>query len=256
MMISVDYKIHSGYPGGGVKPRIHDHRTATVRAPTRIHQAIQASRGTLQESQNWRLTRYGPGLFPSLRWWSQRLIGALNNDFEGGAMGAYPGRVMTGVTDALAMHGKLSYRQLATMIYGPDFTDADRASMARAIRQLVTKGEVINYYEPGSRLNGQYVESGMWVRRPDVLHVETPRFHELPATNGNGNGAVKLAELSRAELLTLNPSYGDLEDCLSCRMPYSECFLLGDNMKPGEPWNGEPYRCCFECFHNGRRESP
>jgi hypothetical protein len=168
-------------------------------------------------------------------------------------MGAYPGRVMTGVRDALAMHGKLSYAQLAHMIYGPEFTDADRASMARAIRQLVAKGEVVSYFEAGSRLiDGQWVESGMWVRRPDVPHVATPRFHELPAANGE-NGALRRMELSRAELLTLDPSYGDHDDCQSCGMPYSECFLLGDNLPKAGPWNGEPVRCCFECFHGGRR---
>lgn len=162
-------------------------------------------------------------------------------------MGAYPGRVMTGVRDALAEHGKLPYRHLAIMLYGPDFTDADRASMARAIRQLVAKAEVISYFDAGSKIDGQYVESGMWARRPDVKHVPAARFFDVPA-DGNGDRP-NLSEMSRAELLTFDPSYGDRPDCQDCGMPYAECFLLGDNMKI-KPWNGEPYWCCFGCFHD------
>jgi hypothetical protein len=165
-------------------------------------------------------------------------------------MGAYPGRVMTGIRDALAEHGKLSYRQLAIMLYGPNFTDPDRASMARAIRQLVAKDEVISYYEVGSKINGQQVEPGMWVRRPDVEYVPAGRFFPLP-TDGNGSRP-RIEDMSRAELLEFDPAYGDREACLSCGMPYPECFLLGDNMhKPG-PWDDSPYWCCFECFHRGR----
>jgi hypothetical protein len=166
-------------------------------------------------------------------------------------MGAYPGRVMTGIRDALAEHGKLSYRQLCYMLYGPESTDADRASMARAIRQLMAKGAVISYFEAGSRVvDGQHVESGMWVRRPDVPHVPADRFFPLP-TDGDGSRP-RIGDMSRAELLEFDPRYGDREDCLSCGMRYQDCFLLGDNMhKPG-PWDGSPYRCCFECFHRGR----
>jgi hypothetical protein len=125
------------------------------------------------------------------------------------------------------------------MIYDPGFTDPDRASLARAIRQLAAKGEVINYYEPGSRLDGQWVESGMWVRRPDVPHVETARLFEMPATDANG-ARRKTWDMSRAELLEADPSYGDREDCRACGMPNSECFLLGDNM--GKPGRGTVHR--------------
>jgi hypothetical protein len=178
-------------------------------------------------------------------------------------MGAYPGRVMTGVRDALAEHGKLPYRHLAIMLYGPDFTDADRASMARAIRQLVAKTQVISYFDAGSKIDGQYVESGMWVRRPDVEHVPAARFFDVPA-DGNGDRP-DLSEMSRAELLAFDPSYGNRPDCQECGMSCVECFLLWDNLHSGDgshvtywgdgtpvysKWNGEPTRCCFGCFHD------
>jgi hypothetical protein len=170
---------------------------------------------------------------------------------------------MTGVRDLLAEHGKLSYADLAHMIYGPGFSDADRASMARAIRQLVSKGEVISYYEPGSRLvEGQWVETGMWVRRPDVAHIETPRFHDLPSSE---TGDPRWTEgMSHAQLLRQDPTYGDRRDCQECGRDYASCFALADNHHTGDgshvsywgdgtpvysDWSGSPVQCCVGCFH-------
>jgi hypothetical protein len=128
----------------------------------------------------------------------------------------------------------------------------------------VAKDEVISYYEVGSRLvDGQHVETGMWVRRPDVEHVDTPRFFGLPETNGHG-ARPDTSKMSRAELLTFDPTYGDRQDCQECGMAYADCFLLGDNAHSGDGsrvsyWgdgtpvysrsNGEPLWCCFGCFH-------
>jgi hypothetical protein len=186
-------------------------------------------------------------------------------------MGAYPGRVMTGISDALTEHGKLSYSQLCYMLYGPKSTDADRASMARAIRQLAARDEVVSYFETGAfDVDGQHVETGMWVRRPDVAYAESRRFFELPTKEPSRAG------MSRAELLRQDPSYGTRhQDCMSCGMPYSECFVQHDlhvHGAPGHPspcactprfgfwgdgtptpvhwWDGEPDRCCWHCFHH------
>jgi hypothetical protein len=114
---------------------------------------------------------------------------------------------MTGVRGALAEHGKLPYRLLAHKLYGENFTDADRASIARAIRQLVAMGEVVSNFEAGSRIvDGRHVESGMWVRRPDVPHVSADRFFPLPS-DGSGSRP-HISDMSRAELLEFDPVIG------------------------------------------------
>ena len=151
-------------------------------------------------------------------------------------MGAYPGRVMTGVRDALATYGKISYDDLSYMIYGPSPTDADRSSMARAIRQLEQKGEVVRYFERA--IDGRYAQGGMWVRRPDILHDEAPQFFDLPSKiNGNGNGLHRKPEVDPRTVPVICTCFGRVIHRDLVGGACTQCVVDG---QPGELAPGFP----------------
>jgi hypothetical protein len=77
-----------------------------------------------------------------------------------------PGRVMQGITDALAEHGALGYEALCVLIFGDAFTIPDRNSMSRSIRLLEKKGEVKIFWD-------RLVQC---VRRADFDYVRDPSW--------------------------------------------------------------------------------
>jgi hypothetical protein len=172
----------------------------------------------------------------------------------------FPGRVMQGVSDALAEHGALSYEALTILIFGPDFTFADRNSAGRAIRAMERKGEVKIFYDLMTAcvrradfdLDNTWQQADWTIRRDRRAKADEARSQtngEIPHCDDATASPVvdRLAEIermSRTEMIMQDPSIGDRQDCDSCGMPYAECFVLRDTTPPGVM-----HWCCFECYH-------
>jgi hypothetical protein len=190
---------------------------------------------------------------------------------------------MRGIAEALAQYGALSYEALSALVFGHGFTIPDRSSISRAARAMERKGEVKIFLDfmvtCVARADFDHNRDLAWqerdwgIRRSHGVHVEEARRVAAAAMPGAVDRTAEIAHTSRAELLRQDPSYGDHQDCLSCGMPYAECFVQRDlhvHGAPGHPspcactkrvsywgdgspceywWDGEPAQCCQECFH-------
>jgi hypothetical protein len=199
-----------------------------------------------------------------------------------------PGRVMRGITEALAQHGALSYKALSILVFGEGFTIPDRSSISRAARAMERKGEVVVFLDAVvtcvARVDFDHIRDRSWVERDwEICRGHSVQVEEMrqAAAAVVKPAAPEAAPISRAELLRQDPRFGDHQDCMSCGMSYAECFVQYDlhvHKAPGHPspcactprfgfwgdgtptpvhwWDGEPDRCCWHCFHREIKIAP